>query len=73
MQDAEFLMPDLSIFVIIPKADELLKKYQQIDKQLIAYGKAKNTNIYKKRQLVKQKEEIKKIYISVRQRIKDLY
>ena len=55
------------------KADELLKKYRQIDKQLIAYGKAKNTNIYKKRQLVKQKEEIKKIYISVRQRIKDLY
>ena len=55
------------------KANELLKKYQQIDKQLIAYGKAKNTNIYKKRQLAKQKEEIKKIYISVRQRIKDLY
>ena len=73
--DFDKLLNSNDINLLQKKADELLKKYQQIDKQLIAYTKAKNTNanIYKKRQLAKQKEEIKKIYISVRQRIKDLY
>lgn len=56
------------------KAEELLKKYQQIDEQLISFAKAKNTNanIYKKKLLVKEKEEIKQIYISIRRRIKDI-
>ena len=73
--DFDKLLNSNDINLLQEKANELLKKYQQIDKQLIAYAKDKNTNanIYKKRQLAKQKEEIKKIYISVKQRIKDLY
>ena len=53
------------------EADKLLKTYQQIDKQLIALSKATNTNsnIYKRKQLQKQKDEIKQIYISIKQRI----
>jgi len=53
------------------EADKLLKTYQQIDKQLIALSKATNTNsnIYKRKQLQKQKDEIKQIYISIRKRI----
>ena len=57
------------------EADKLLKTYQQIDKQLIALSKATNTNsnIYKRKQLQKQKDEIKQIYISIRKRIAQLY
>jgi len=53
------------------EADKLLKNDQQIDKQLIALSKATNTNsnIYKRKQLQKQKDEIKQIYISIRKRI----
>ena len=53
------------------EADKLLKTYQQIDKQLIALSKATNTNsnIYKRKQLQKQKDEIKQIYISIKKRI----
>ena len=53
------------------EADKLLKTYQQIDKQLIALSKATNTNsnIYKRKQLQKQKDEIKQVYVSIKQRI----
>ncbi|WHA04497.1 DUF4113 domain-containing protein [Candidatus Bandiella numerosa] len=53
------------------ETDKLLKTYQQIDKQLIALSKANNTNanIYKRKQLQKQKDEIKQIYISIKKRI----
>ena len=73
--DFNKLLSSNDINLLKVKADELLKKYQLIDKQLITYTKAKNTNanIYKKRQLAKQKQEIKQIYISIRQRIKALY
>ena len=57
------------------EADKLLKTYQQIDKQLIALSKATNTNsnIYKRKQLQKQKDEIKQVYVSIRKRIAQLY
>ena len=57
------------------EADKLLKIYQQIDKQLIALSKANNTNanIFKRKQLEKQKEEIKHNYVSIRKRITQLY
>ena len=53
------------------EADKLLITYQQIDKQLIALSKATNTNsnIYKRKQLQKQKDEIKQVYVSIKQRI----
>ena len=53
------------------EADKLLKTYQQIDKQLIALSKANdaNVNIHKRKQLEKQKNKIKQIYISVRKSI----
>ena len=53
------------------EADKLLKTYQQIDKQLIALSKANdaNVNIHKRKQLEKQKNKIKQIYVSVRKSI----
>ena len=57
------------------EADKLLKTYQQIDKQLIVLSKANNCNssLFKKKQLEKQKEKIKQIYISTRKRIAQIY
>ena len=69
------LLNSNDINLLKTKADELLKNYQQIDKQLITLSKAYNTNsnIYKRKQLEKQKEKTKQIYISIRQKIKTLY
>jgi hypothetical protein len=73
--DYDKLLDSNDFNLLKSKADKLLKTYQQIDKQLIAFSKATNTNsnIYKRKQLQKQKDEIKQIYISIRKRIAQLY
>lgn len=73
--DYDKLLDSNDFNLLKSKADKLLITYQQIDKQLIALSKATNTNsnIYKRKQLQKQKDEIKQIYISIRKRIAQLY
>ncbi|WP_236869848.1 hypothetical protein [Candidatus Bandiella numerosa] len=69
--DYDKLLDSNDFNLLKSEADKLLVTYQQIDKQLIALSKATNTNanIYKRKQLQKQKDEIKQIYISIKQRI----
>jgi hypothetical protein len=69
--DYDKLLDSNDFNLLKSEADKLLITYQQIDKQLIALSKATNTNsnIYKRKQLQKQKDEIKQIYISIKQRI----
>jgi hypothetical protein len=69
--DYDKLLDSNDLNLLKSEADKLLKTYQQIDKQLIAFSKVNNTNanIYKRKQLEKQKDEIKQIYISIRKRI----
>ena len=69
--DYDKLLDSNDFNLLKSEADKLLKTYQQIDKQLMALSKANNTNsnIYKRKQLQKQKDEIKQIYIFVRKRI----
>ena len=69
--DYDKLLDSNDFNLLKSKADKLLKTYQQIDKQLIALSKANNTNanIYKRKQLQKQKDEIKQVYISIKQRV----
>ena len=57
--------------ILKKNADDLLKKYQQIDREIISYSKAmkSNANIYKMNLLKKEKEKIKKVYIEIRQKI----
>jgi len=59
------------INILKKNANDLLKKYQQIDKDIILYSKARktNANIYKVKLLKKEKERIRKIYIEIRQKI----
>ena len=73
--DYDKLLDSNDFNLLKSEADKLLKTYQQIDKQLMALSKANNTNanIYKCKQLQKQKDEIKQIYISIRKRIAQLY
>ena len=69
--DYDKLLDSNDFNLLKSEADKLLITYQQIDKQLIALSKATNTNsnIYKRKQLQKQKDEIKQIYISIKKRI----
>ena len=69
--DYDKLLDSNDFNLLKSEADKLLKTYQQIDKQLIAFSKVNNTNanIYKRKQLQKQKDEIKQIYISIKKRI----
>ncbi len=69
--DYDKLLDSNDLNLLKSEADKLLKTYQQIDKQLIALSKLNNTNanIYKRKQLEKQKDKIKQIYISVRKRM----
>ena len=69
--DYDKLLDSNDLNLLKSEADKLLKTYQQIDKQLIAFSKVNNTNanIYKRKQLEKQKDKIKQIYISVRKRM----
>ena len=73
--DYDKLLSSDDLNLLKHEADKLLKTYQQIDKQLIALSKANNTNanIFKRKQLEKQKEEIKHNYVSIRKRITQLY
>ena len=73
--DYDKLLDSNDFNLLKSKADKLLKTYQHIDKQLIAFSKANNTNanIYKRKQLQKQKDEIKQVYVSIRKRIAQLY
>ena len=73
--DYDKLLDSNDFNLLKSEADKLLKTYQQIDKQLMALSKANNTNanIYKRKQLQKQKDEIKQVYISIRKRIAQLY
>ena len=73
--DYDKLLDSNDFNLLKSEADKLLKTYQQIDKQLIAFSKANNTNanIYKRKQLQKQKDEIKQVYVSIRKRIAQLY
>ena len=74
LDDDKLLLSD-DLNLLKQEAVKLLKTYQQIDKQLIALSKANNTNanIFKRKQLEKQKEEIKHNYVSIRKRITQLY
>ncbi len=69
--DYDKLLDSNYLNLLKSEADKLLKTYQQIDKQLIALSKLNNTNanIYKRKQLEKQKDKIKQIYISIRKRM----
>ena len=72
--DYDQLLNSNDLNLLRSEADKLLKTYQQIDKQLIALSKANNTNstnsnIFKRKQLEKQKEKIKQIYISIRKKL----
>ena len=69
--DYDKLLDSNDFNLLKSEADKLLITYQQIDKQLIALSKATNTNsnIYKRKQLQKQKDEIKQVYVSIKQRI----
>ena len=73
--DYDKLLDSNDFNLLKSEADKLLKTYQQINKQLIALSKATNTNsnIYKRKQLQKQKDEIKQVYVSIRKRIAQLY
>jgi hypothetical protein len=65
------LIESTDINILKKNANDLLKKYQKIDRDIILYSKAKksNANIYKIKLLKKEKEKIKKIYIEIRQKI----
>jgi hypothetical protein len=69
--DYDKLLDSNDLNLLRSETDKLLKTYQQIDKQLIALSKANatNSNLFKRKQLEKQKEKIKHIYISIRKRL----
>ena len=72
--DYDKLLDSNDLNLLRSEADKLLKTYQQIDKQLIALSKANTinstkSNLFKRKQLEKQKEKIKHIYISIRKRL----
>jgi hypothetical protein len=72
--DYDRLLNSNDLNLLRSEADKLLKTYQQIDKQLIALSKANNTNstnpnLFKRKELEKQKEKIKQIYISIRKKL----
>jgi hypothetical protein len=60
-----------NINLLRKNADELLKQYQKLDKEIILYSKVKNikVNIHKKNLLEKEKERIRILYVKIRERI----
>ena len=60
-----------NINLLRKNADELLKQYQKLDKEIILYSKVKNIklNIHKKNLLEKEKERIRILYVKIRKRI----
>jgi len=60
-----------NINLLRKNADELLKQYQKLDKEIILYSKVKSIklNIHKKNLLEKEKERIRILYVKIRKRI----
>ena len=60
-----------NINLLRKNADELLKQYQKLDKEIILYSKVKSikVNIHKKNLLEKEKERIRILYVKIRKRI----
>lgn len=65
------VLESTNVNILKKNANDLLKKYQKIDREIILYSKAKksNANVYKIKLLKKEKERIRKIYIEIRQKI----
>ena len=65
------VLESTNVNILKKNANDLLKKYQKIDREIILYSKAKksNANVYKIKLLKKEKEKIRKIYIEIRQKI----
>lgn len=60
-----------NINLLRKNADELLKQYQKLDKEIILYSKVKSikVNMHKKNLLEKEKERIRILYVKIRKRI----
>lgn len=60
-----------NINLLRKNADELLKQYQKLDKEIILSSKVKSikVNIHKKNLLEKEKERIRILYVKIRKRI----
>ncbi|MSO14392.1 hypothetical protein [Rickettsiales endosymbiont of Trichoplax sp. H2] len=65
------VLESTNVNILKKNANDLLKKYQKIDREIILYSKAKksNANVYKIKLLKKEKERIRKIYIEIRQKV----
>ena len=65
------VLESTNVNILKENANDLLKRYQKIDREIILYSKAKksNANVYKIKLLKKEKERIRKIYIEIRQKI----
>ena len=65
------VLESTNVNILKKNANDLLKKYQKIDREIILYSKAKksNANVYKIKLLKKEKERIRKIYIEIKQKI----
>lgn len=60
--------------LIKEKSTALIDKYKQIEKLLDLYAKANNTNanIYKRKKLEREKQQIKQVYLILKDRINSL-
>lgn len=65
------VLKSTDINLLRKNADELLKQYQKLDKEIILYSKVKSikVNIHKKNLLEKEKERIRILYVKIRKRI----
>lgn len=63
-----------NINLLRKNADELLKQYQKLDKEIILYSKVKSikVNIHKKNLLEKEKERIRILYVKLRKKITNI-
>ena len=65
------VLKSTDINLLRKNADELLKQYQKLDKEIILYSKVKSikVNMHKKNLLEKEKERIRILYVKIRKRI----
>lgn len=65
------VLKSTDINLLRKNADELLKQYQKLDKEIILSSKVKSikVNIHKKNLLEKEKERIRILYVKIRKRI----
>lgn len=63
-----------NINLLRKNADELLKQYQKLDKEIILYSKVKSikVNIHKKNLSEKEKERIRILYVKLRKKITNI-